>query len=394
MNILFITKNDPFIGKSGDAVYTRGIISSISKVNGVQLSIYICNGHYSEQQFGKEKQYEQINKIHYGMAKRFPGIFSIFSLLPKVSLSTINKNDLIKLQKILGKESIDVVILNESATLNALKVVNKYQSKKTLYISHNVDFIIRKKIAKEVGFLNILKIPMLYDAEKYKKYEIKYFKEVELFTSITNSDYLEYKKLAPEKKGMVLKPGFENRRSSNDLISDSRPNNAILMGSFYWKAKQFNLLELIESYSKKQRNFNLIIAGSMSIKLYKYILNKYPEIKVIRNFSKVEEVLKICRIGLILEKKGGGFKLKALDYIFNNIPILGYKESMEGLELVEGVDYICAKNVDDANYLIEKVINDFDCLNNIQSNAFKKSAHSYSWSERASSLINFLKENN
>jgi polysaccharide biosynthesis protein PslH len=54
----------------------------------------------------------------------------------------------------------------------------------------------------------------------------------------------------------------------------------------------------------------------------------------------LEPIFRGVRIGIVGERTGGGFKLKALDYIFNRVPVAAIKGSIAGLPLTHETDYL------------------------------------------------------
>ena len=45
-------------------------------------------------------------------------------------------------------------------------------------------------------------------------------------------------------------------------------------------------------------------------------------------------------MGFVVEETVGGFKHKALGYIFNRVPITAIRGSMAGLPLIQGLEYL------------------------------------------------------
>jgi polysaccharide biosynthesis protein PslH len=78
------------------------------------------------------------------------------------------------------------------------------------------------------------------------------------------------------------------------------------------------------------------------------------------------------RLGLVIEKTGGGFKLKTLDYIFNRVPMAAIKGNISGLPLTPGLHYLSFESMRELAQGVVAVIDDVERLNSMQQAAFEK----------------------
>jgi hypothetical protein len=92
------------------------------------------------------------------------------------------------------------------------------------------------------------------------------------------------------------------------------------------------------------------------------------------------------RLALLSEPNGGGFKLKALDYVFHRVPMVVESGSMTGLPLANGggvLEFV------DTHALVDgalTVLDDLDALNRVQEDAFERCAGSFDWEDRGRAL--------
>jgi hypothetical protein len=97
-------------------------------------------------------------------------------------------------------------------------------------------------------------------------------------------------------------------------------------------------------------------------------------------------------MGLVIEETGGGFKNKALDYIFNRVPIAAITGSMTGLPLTPGQDYLCFESMRELAQGVAAVIDDIERLNSLQQAAYQKCKSSFDWTDRGRALRNAIQQ--
>ena len=91
-------------------------------------------------------------------------------------------------------------------------------------------------------------------------------------------------------------------------------------------------------------------------------------------------------VGVISERDGGGFKLKALDYVFHRVPMVILDGSIDGLPLIPGIDFADAASEEIlAHKLVELVDNPAECQR-MQQSAFDRCDGRFDWSNRGSDL--------
>tara|TARA_R110001583_G_scaffold33308_2_gene112496 strand:- start:3255 stop:3845 length:591 start_codon:yes stop_codon:yes gene_type:complete len=190
-----------------------------------------------------------------------------------------------------------------------------------------------------------------------------------------------------------LSPGYGGQKVFERKIDITTPRIVAIVGSFLWHVKQKNLMEILEAFRDSNEAGVIVrVAGKMTNEFRLSCLERYPFIEIIPNFENVNLVLKDVRMALVLERVGGGFKLKTLDYIFNRIPVVAYKESINGSGLVDGESCFVVDNVEEACSVVNEYIDNLDELNLMHDNAFNRTLDKFSWETRVNELVSFLKE--
>jgi hypothetical protein len=92
------------------------------------------------------------------------------------------------------------------------------------------------------------------------------------------------------------------------------------------------------------------------------------------------------RVGIVAEALGGGFKLKALDYMFNRLPIAALEGSMAGLPLQAGRDFLSFSTLDALVEGVVSVVDDLPRLNALQETAYQAGEERFAWPDRGRDL--------
>lgn len=391
MKILMVTRQYPWPADAGDLLYTKDLIEGLARREDLELTVYYGTSQENVVQDSSLKVNNVMSDV-----KKTGAIWSVFSKYPKAIYTSLSGCDVDNIAKILKTEKYDFLLLNETSTSRVIyelpRLLEGCEYPQVVYISHNVDYILRPHAAKEESSL-IKRILMMYDAYKYKKSEMYMIEQCDLMTAISDMDRLQYQSDFPSKLILELPPGYTGESISERSITSAVPKLIVLVGSFLWHVKKKNLLEILDRFSSIHNSgVKLRIAGRMDQELYEYCIKEYPTVEYVPNFTDLSDVLCDARMALVLERIGGGFKLKTLDYVFHRVPIVAYEQAISGSGFTVDDCYI----VDSLDAAYETVINNIDLLdilNMKQNKAYEKAISSFSWDDRCEVLMNFFERN-
>lgn len=117
------------------------------------------------------------------------------------------------------------------------------------------------------------------------------------------------------------------------------------------------------------------------------IERRFDSVRFHANVPEVAPYLQQARLGLIAETIGGGFKLKTLDYVFQQVPIAALETALAGIELRPGRDAIIEATLPALVASMVRAIDDFPFLNTAASRAFALCADRFRWSDRGSAML-------
>ena len=300
-----------------------------------------------------------------------------------------------KLREIALEDSYDAIICSHFITSWAALYINSYRErhkKKSLpiiLITHNYESAIRWGLFRnEKSFIRAS--VYLLDAFKTFLYERKILSKYDIVTAITNHDSKLIEKYTQDRP-VVITPGYQGKMLQDRSITNNTKRQVVLVGSYYWVAKQNNVKKLVElSDTLFSRNdINLVVVGAGPDSFYRS-LSKYSSVITVGRVNSFEEYIAESRGAIIAETDGGGFKLKALDYIYNRIPIFALQDSIMGLPINPGKDYLEYKNLHQLINGIVYSIDDFSLLNQLANNAFNVCEGKFDWCDRGYILSNVI----
>ena len=94
-----------------------------------------------------------------------------------------------------------------------------------------------------------------------------------------------------------------------------------------------------------------------------------------------------ARMGLIVEEFGGGFKLKALDYIFHGLPLAGLEKAVDGLPLSNPEHILLEEDTETLVASIIDCIDDMERLNKMRDTSLEICKESFKWESRGRDLF-------
>lgn len=391
MRCLWITRQDPRAADSGELIYTHGLLHSLSGQGGIELHVLAHSGADDAPDRGGE--------IHWHLAgppprKRLRGIFSH---LPSDADRLGNPTMRGMLRDMLAENPWDWIVIDQAACAWALDEISAETPARIAYIAHNHEASLRPEVASYQGGSLPLRIALRKDAAKYTRLENSLVARASLVTAITPRDASEFQRAFPQCRIVVLPPGYDAAlipASYPPPIDVATPRRVVLAGTFQWIAKRRNLEDFLAAAAVpfQAAGIEFVVVGKADPPYFQRLSQLYPWVRFHANVPSMEPYLVNTRIGLIPEALGGGFKLKALDYIFRGLPLASIDAALSGLPLVPGTDTISAMDPTTLAAAVAKHIDSLEFLNTAAHSAFAKCRDAFHWSDRGTSLAQALQK--
>lgn len=387
MHCLWITRQDPRAANSGDLIYSLGLITALAQSDDIQLSVLTHSGLPTEQ---------EIPGIRWELAGEIPAKnpLSLLSQLPSDAHRLGNPKIRETLAQLLKREHFDWFVIDQAASAWALSLLP--EGARIAYVAHNYEAMVRPEIASENDGSLPFRLALKRDAALYASLERRLCAAAELITAITPRDEAHFRREFPGKSMLVLPPGFDGPIPKSDPtpITPDTPRRVVLAGTFEWIAKKRNLLAFLESAAEyfPAAKIDFQIVGKADPNEFATLAKRFPWASFQANVPSMDPHLREARIGLIPEALGGGFKLKALDYIFRGLPLASVEPALSGLPLEPGVDAITADTPSELARIVIEKIDDLNFLNHAAKSALANCRDAFHWRDRGKTLCRALQQ--
>jgi len=386
--VLAITYALPDNLRAGDYIYTYYLFKELAK----HVHLTVVGQRAVEVQSSVEGWVQQTIAMP---AAPKPPLLSVFSKYPNCIFQNYTKIFREAIRSIANKEDYSAIICDQFKTYWAAETINAEREKAgqpplpMLLMTHNYDSQMKNKQTRHEN--NLLKRLIFFiDELKVRKYEKIALLTANEITAITEIDAKFISQIS-SKAAAVIKPGYSGYVHSNHQISDRGPRRAAVLGSFYTHIKQQNLIKLIEEANQlfSKTGTELLVVGD-GPKAFFDKISKYKFVQVTGRVESPDKHLHKARIAIIAELVGGGFKYKALNYVFNKIPMAVLRGTMAGLPLQPNKDYFEYSTLSMLAGGVVQEIDDIDKLNTIASNALAACRDEFSWQERGKRLFEMI----
>ncbi|MCB1229719.1 MAG: glycosyltransferase [Verrucomicrobiae bacterium] len=401
MRCLWLTRKYPRPVNSGELIYSDGMIGSFAATD-VSLTVIAHDNEESPVGDGSENSRftdDQGVNWRLGTPRLGGRLKSLATGLPSDSYRLKNGGPSDALSQALTEEKWDAVVIDHAAMGWALEKLvsgrNGSRLPKLVYLSHNHEAKIRREIAKHSTEESLPKqLALKWDAEKYAKQEEALCEKVDLVTAITDSEVDAYRDKFSRQRYLTLTPGYAGKRFPDHEISDQTPRRVVMSGSFEWIAKRLNLESFLTSAAQSfaDAGVELQIVGKTEESFRESISARFPTVDFVGRVPEMSPYLLDARMGLIVETLGGGFKLKALDYLYHRLPLAGLTHAVDGLPHESPEEILLMRTMPSLVREILAAVDDVPRLNRMSEASYRKCETTFEWKDRGRQLYEAIRD--
>lgn len=382
MRCLWITRQDPRAADSGELIYSRGLLAALAG-HGVRLTVL---AHRADSAAPPPAPA--------GIEWVLPGplppkrALGVLARLPSDADRLGSPPLRAALRGLLESGGWDWIVLDQAACGWALDEIPAASPARLAYVAHNHEAGVRRQVAADAS--GPLRLLLRRDAAKYARLERALVARAALVTAITPRDRGEFLREAPQRRVIVLTPGHDGPVPAGDPApaGPSTPRRAVLAGTFQWIAKRRNLEAFLTVAADpfQQAGVGFQVVGKAEPAYFGRLARRHPWASFEANVPDVGPWLRDARIGLIPEALGGGFKLKALDYVFRGLPLAALEPALSGLPLAPGSDVIAAGDLPALAREVVARIDDLPQLHRLACSALAMCRDAFRWTDRGAAL--------
>lgn len=289
------------------------------------------------------------------------------------------------------RESWDVIVIDHLQVAWTADLVAGADAT-TVFVTHNHEASVRRAVARELPIWSPRRAVLAFDAWKAARLEVRAIGLVDGITAITDTDRTLFLDEVADLDALVVAPGWSGRPSASPPPFEDRSRAVGVLGSFDWHVKQENLRRFVQAAGDvlSEAGIELRVAGSAPDAFRAEIEAMSSSVKYVGWVDDPAVFLDDCRLGLIAEPLGGGFKLKSLDYVFHGVPIAALSGSAAGLPLVAGLSVVEADDALRLARAIVEVIDDTARLERIAELARISCQEVFTWRQQVSLFVVFV----
>lgn len=295
-----------------------------------------------------------------------------------------------RVRGLIAEGAWDVIVIDGLQAAWVTPLLEKRSTGATVvYLSHNHESSMRRATADETAWTNPRKLLLELEARKTAWLERRTTAIADVVTSITERDRDRFELDAPTALHVVLPPGWSGTATTHPRPARERPRRVGILGSFDWHVKQEGLRRFLSAGDRilHEAGVELHVAGRMPQSFRDELVQNTRSTTMVGWVDDATEFLGSCRIGVVAEALGGGFKLKALDYVFNSVTLACLATNLAGLPLVQGESVITATDEESLARAVVSLIDDVDELDRRAAAALERCAQQFSWTTTARRLV-------
>lgn len=391
---LWLAREIPLPLNTGDRTYTAQLAKALAaagaSVTFMGFSVSADSSRWAAETFENRIEWSVIP------GRPNPTVVALASPLPLVAARFGTGNYVRRLKAMLRARDFDAIILDHYAMVWAIKhIVKSERSRRrpqVLYIGHNFETELAADTARDFRGNLFRRAALHENARKIRNAERNLARAADIIVTLTDEDAERLTPLSPSSANLVLSPGYGGPRVADRRITPTTPRRVVIVGAFRWIPKQMNLSAFLEAADPifQSARVGLDIVGDAPDFLRRSWEARVNAARFHGFVNDLGQFLAGRRMGLVIEQIGGGFKLKALDYIFNRTPIAAVTDSMAGLPLVQGLHYLSFESMRELAEGVAAAVDDIERLNFMQHAAYEKCENAFDWSDRGRTLCEAL----
>ncbi len=241
-----------------------------------------------------------------------------------------------RLKYILQREKFDIIQFESLFMTPYLSTAKRYSKAKCVLRSHNLEYIIWKRIAE--GTKNkAKKFYLKHLAKKLELYELDIIKRVDAIVTISNDDYSKYSDLKADQKKLINIP-FGIEVNQYELPNTSGELALFHLGSLEWKPNlegvTWFLNKIWPSIHDKFPDLKFYLAGRHIPAEFSNDI--YKNVEVVGEVPDAKEFIRSKAIMLVPILSAGGMRVKIIEGLALGRTILSTTVGAEGIDFEDG----------------------------------------------------------
>ena len=366
---LFVTRHMPVPAIEGALQYSLHLLRLVAEMS-TRVDLLCCRNEMESKLAAPTLSLPENVRPHFGVERKPTITDKLFTRLPHSALAFATAQNRALLRQLLT-EPVDIVVLDHIGSSWALSQVERWLSRDSpgvlWYATHNAERSTRLSLlAMDDGPWSrpARTAAILLDAWRIERNERRLTRVADVTSAIVEADSESYQQDYQPRSVVTVPPAYFGGQLAETRITEARPYRICLLGTFIWSLKKANLRAFLRAGHETftRRGIELVVIGWIDPRFRSELESKWPGVRFTGAVDTVQDHLRNCRIGVVAEQAGGGFKIKILDYVFAGLPVFALRHVVAGTPLQQGdaaalfddMSALCAgiaAHIDDIDYL-------------------------------------------
>ncbi|NNE96144.1 MAG: glycosyltransferase [Acidimicrobiales bacterium] len=238
----------------------------------------------------------------------------------------------------------------------------------TVYVSQNDETAVKQKMVPAAT--GIRKAALWVDLKKIERFENRLLSECDGVSAISVADIESFGERGSKLPIVHTLPSYRGTRRQERAITAATPRRVAMISTLYWGAKIDNMVMALRGLQPAIDAGVEVVVFTGGYQPPAEIAERYPSVAFEGFVEDFDAALADCRVGVVYEPVGGGFKMKTLDFIFHRVPLVTGSTSAASLPLTPGDSVEQASSEEELGRVVTAMIDDIDRLNSLQEAAF------------------------
>jgi glycosyltransferase involved in cell wall biosynthesis len=388
-HILWLARHLPVPLNSGDCIYTARLVEALGRAGADVHFLGLANPEYPDMKsdgLDPSVRWEIIPG-----KPRSPAV-AMFSTRPLVGARFGIAAYAARIAECLATGDYDTIVIDQYGMAWTLPLIERHVRAgrpKIVHIAHDFETDVTRGIAAGYRGNPVRKLALYLNARRTAAAERKLAASSDLIVTLTKEDRELFAGIGATGDFLVVPPGYDGPRRADHEIGPQTPRQVGIVGSYRWIAKQMNLAAFLDSADPilAAAGIELLVVGDVPDDFLARWQGKLRASRFLGFVDDLAAFLDSCRMGLIVEAIGGGFKLKVLDYVLTRTPVAALAPALGGQEPSVVEHFLICEDAGSLAHAIVEAIDQFDRLNAMQDGAYRAALPLYDWGSNGRRLL-------
>ncbi|OGY29486.1 MAG: hypothetical protein A3F33_00575 [Candidatus Woykebacteria bacterium RIFCSPHIGHO2_12_FULL_43_10] len=377
MKLIVMTYDLPYPPESGGKTRAYNLLKFLSKSNKITLLSFVREAPNPASIAELKNICDDVKVVTRSKVWTIGNLTRTALSMDPLAINTYKSREMERLiAETLSHQKYDAVLLESFYTSN---YADKFPGLKVILGTENLEYLVYRRYVDNVGFAPLR--PFMYlDVLKMKRFEEISWSRADIILAVSDRDAFEIKKKSL--KPVILVPnGVDIDFFSNLGVKRAAEKRALFVGNWSYIQNTdaaFFLIEEVWPLIKKEIPvLKLWLVGRNP--LQKLLKLGTKDIVFVTDADDIRDVYANVDVSLIPIRAASGTRLKALESLASNVPVVSTSIGIEGIEVTNGESVLIADTPKEFAEKVKLVLEDKTLREKMTRRAKQLISQKYSW---------------